>query len=102
MSTYPRIEARISALERRQTQLDARIEEVVEDTTVSFKQLSDDMTASFKQLSEYLVKTEESTEERFNKIEADITNVKEDISDVKTTLKQHTVLLTQILEHLLK
>ncbi len=113
MSTHPRLEARVSALERRQINTETHIEEVTgeitasvkqlsEDMAASFKQLSEDMAASFKQLSEYLTKTEESTEERFSKIETDITNIKEDIIDVKTTLKQHTVLLTQILEHLPK
>ncbi len=55
MSTYPRLEARVGAQERQQTILNARIEE-----------LADDMTGSFKQLSEYLGKIEN----RFDKIEA--------------------------------
>lgn len=33
MSTYPRLEARVTALERRQTFLDARIEALSEDMT---------------------------------------------------------------------
>jgi uncharacterized protein involved in exopolysaccharide biosynthesis len=47
MSTHPRLEARVSAQERRQTNIEARIEE-----------LSEDITASFKQVSEYLGKIE--------------------------------------------
>ena len=93
MSTYPRLEARVSALERRQINTDARVEEIAEDITTNFKHLSRDMEASFKQLTEYLDKTEKQTEERFNKIETDII-------DVKTTLQEHTALLTQILERL--
>lgn len=93
MSTYPRLEARVSALERRQINTDARIEEVNEDMTTGFKHISKDMEAGYKQLTEYQMKTEENAEERFNKIEA--------------TLNQHTArfdqleaLLTQILERL--
>ncbi len=93
MSTQPRLEARVSAQERRQINLDARVEEIAEDISTNFKQISRDIEASFKQFTEYLAKIEEQTEERFNKIETDII-------DVKTTLKQQTALLTQILERL--
>ena|SRR5216110_375338 len=68
MSTHPRIESRVSAQERRQLILDARIEE-----------LSEDMTASFKQLSEYLGKIED----RFDKIEATMAT-KEDLATMAT------------------
>ena len=58
MNIYPRIESRVSAQERRQLALDARIEE-----------LSEDMTASFKQLAGYQIKTEQQIDTRFDKIE---------------------------------
>jgi hypothetical protein len=47
MSIQPRLEARVSAQERRQLNIDARIEE-----------LSEDITSSFKHLSEHLGKIE--------------------------------------------
>jgi hypothetical protein len=77
MSTHPRIESRVSAQERRQLILDARIEE-----------LSEDMTASFNQLSEYLGKIED----RFDTIEKDMAEIKttmvtkEDLAEIKTTM----------------
>ncbi len=51
MNTFPNLEARVSAQERRQTILDARIEELSQSTATGFKQLSADMTTSMKQLS---------------------------------------------------
>jgi hypothetical protein len=75
MSMYPRLESRVSAQERRQLIIDARIEE-----------LSEDMTVSFKQLSEYLGKIED----RFDKVEGDISVLKGDVATLKgdvTTLK---------------
>ncbi len=68
MNIFPRLEARVSAQERRQLTVDARIEE-----------LSEDMTASFKQLSEYLGKIED----RFDKVEGDITVLKGDVATLK-------------------
>ena len=57
MCIYPRLESRVSVMERRQNMLEALIEELSEDTAASFKQvntriegLSKDMTTSFKQL----------------------------------------------------
>ena len=79
MSAYPRFEARISALERRQINTDARVEEVDENTAASVKQLTEDMETSFKQLTDYLIKN----------VEADITDIKAtmatkaDITDIK-------------------
>jgi len=75
MNLFPRLEARVSAQERRQLTIDARTEE-----------LSEDMTASFKQLSEYLGKIED----RFDKVEGDLTVLKADVATLKgdvTTLK---------------
>ncbi len=86
MSAHPRLEARVSAQERRQNNLEARIEE-----------LSEDMTASFKQVSDYLNKIEERLDQ------SEVTKAtKEDIRTITTTLNQHTTLLTQILELLSK
>jgi len=82
MSAYPRFEARISALERRQINTDARVEEVDENTAASVKQLTEDMETSFKQLTDYLIKN----------VEADITDIKAtmatkaDITDIKATM----------------
>src|SRR5579863_3298242 len=87
MSTYPPLEARVSALERRQIHLDARIEEV--DITTSFKHHSEDMTASFKQVSDYFIKTDE----RLDNIEADITTIKATMA----TKEDLTALETRIL-----
>jgi BMFP domain-containing protein YqiC len=78
--SFLRLEARVSALEQRQTNTEIRIEEVFKEMTNSiaqladkmeagFKNIHDDMEESFKQFTEYLMKTEEETEKRFNKIE---------------------------------
>lgn len=40
MSTHPPIEARVSALERRQTNLETHVEELSEDIMTSLKHLS--------------------------------------------------------------
>ncbi len=69
MSTHPRIEARVSALERRQLNLEAHTEELADDITASIKQLSGDMKASFKQLVDYQIQTEHQINARFEKIE---------------------------------
>jgi predicted nucleic acid-binding Zn-ribbon protein len=100
MSSHPRLEARVSALERRQVNLETRVEEITEDMTAGFWQLSGDTEANFKQLTEFLIKTQEKNEERFHKIETDIMTIKEQVTDVKSALRQHTALLTQILERL--
>jgi Tfp pilus assembly protein PilN len=96
MSIYPNLEARISALERRQIHTDTRIEEVAQD-----------MTASFGQLSEYLMKIEENNEKRFHAIETvlnDHTRLLNDhtrlLNDHTKILNDHTKLLNQILARL--
>ena len=105
MSTQlPRLEARVSAVERMQAILHARIEEVSEDSTTSIKQLQDyqiqaerrldarieelsrDMTASFKQLADYQIQTEHKIDTRFDKIEGDIATVKGDVTAVKENM----------------
>lgn len=76
MSTHPRIESRVSVLERRQINLEAHVEE-----------LSEDMLASFKQLSEHLGKIEETmaTKEDITAVKKE---VKEDITTVKKEIKE--------------
>ena len=103
LSTPPRLEARVSAQERRQSYLEARIEELSEDMQAGFKHLSRDMEASFKQVSTYFG----TIEERFDKVETDITNIKTDITniktdgtDIKTRLGRLETLLIQVLERL--
>jgi len=85
MSTYPSLEARVSALERRQINTDARIEEVTGEMTNSVKQISNDIANSFKQMSDYQGKTENLIEARFDKIEA-IMATKEDITRIETSM----------------
>lgn len=68
MDTFPRIEARVSAQERRQLILEARLEALSEDTM-----------ASYKQISEYLGRIED----RFDKIEAKMAT-KEDLTRMAT------------------
>jgi len=114
MSTYPRLESRVSAQERRQLVLDARVEELAEDVTASFKQidtrfnqvdarvteLSRDMSASFKQLVEYHIQQENQIDTRFNQVDArldkienrldrvekDVADIKGDIVDIKASM----------------
>ena len=93
MSTeLPRIEARVSAQERMQTILHARIEE-----------LSQDMIASFRQQAEYQVQLEQKVDARFDKIEADMATkgdvvaLKEDVAALeKRMLDAFQQLLTVI------
>jgi chromosome segregation ATPase len=112
MSTHPRLEARVSAVERRQTHLEAHVEELATDLTASVKFLSNDLQASFDQLVQYHIQTENQidtrfnqvdarfnrmdtrfnqVDTRFNKIEEELTAVrtelKDDIAAVKTELK---------------
>ncbi len=107
MSTQPRLEARVSAQERRLASLDARIEELSEDTTTNFKQLSESIETSFKLVSEYFGRIEAkiATKEDITEIKATMAT-KEDITEIKATMatiNQNTLtLLTQILERLPK
>jgi uncharacterized coiled-coil protein SlyX len=77
----PRLEARVGAQERMVTILNARIEE-----------LSQDMTASFRELADYQVQTERKMAARFDKIDADMVNIranmvtKEDMSAMETRI----------------
>ena len=77
MDMYLRLEARVSALERRQFNTETRIEEFARDTTMAIKQLSDDMSASFKQLTEYLATTEEKTRNVLAKLKDGSTGLKQ-------------------------
>ena len=86
MSTeLPRIEARVSAQERMQTILHARLEE-----------LAQDMKASFDQQTQYQVQIEQkidAVDARLNKIEATIAT-KEDVAALKediTTLEKRVL-----------
>lgn len=95
VSTHPRFEPRLSALERRQLDTDTRIEEMYYELTTSIKQLSNDMEASFKQLSEYLGRVEVANEERFQKIETRLDKMDARFNNVEA-------LLVQVLERLPK
>ena len=75
MTTFPPLEARVSALERRQMNTDARIEEVTEkmttsinNLTVDIKNLSDTIIVSFRHLTAYQVETERQIDTRFNQV----------------------------------
>jgi uncharacterized protein Yka (UPF0111/DUF47 family) len=85
MSTQPRLEARVSALERRQLNLETRVEEVAGDLTTDFKEFSKDTRANFKQLAEYHGRTEHEIYTRFDKIETTMAT-KEDINNIKTEI----------------
>jgi chromosome segregation ATPase len=93
MSTHPRLEARVSALERRQLNLETHVEELADDITASIKHLSDDMTASFKQLAAYQIETEHRIDTRFNKIENRLDKIeatmatKDDLATLSTNIK---------------
>jgi chromosome segregation ATPase len=93
MSIHPRLESRVSALERRQLSLEIRVEELADDITTGLKQLSDDMTASFKQLEDYQIQTEHQIDIRFNEIDARFNQVdarfnkiENDIAAIKATM----------------
>ena len=100
----PRLEARVTAVERMQAILHARIEELSADTISGYVQLKDhqiqterrldarieellhDMTASFKQLAEYQIQAEQKIDERFDKIEEDVAVIKGDVATVKENM----------------
>ena len=100
MSTYPPLEARASALERRQIIQDARMEEISKYMTTSIQQLSDDMKASFQQLADYQIKTENQLDARFNQIDAQFKQIDTRFDKVETRLDNVETLLTQILARL--
>src|SRR5579884_1675447 len=79
MSTYPPLEARVSALEHQQTILNARIEEATGNMTNSIKHLSDDMTAvkaDIKHLSNDMTA-----------VKVDINHLSNDMAAVKADIK---------------
>lgn len=86
MGTHPRLESRVSAQERQQTILNARIEELSEDMAANFKQLAGDMTASFKHLTDYQIQTEQQVSTHFDQIEKDIADIKSDLANIKVTM----------------
>ena len=95
MSTFAwtQLEARVSALERRQSNLDTRIEEVDRGATTNFKQLSKDMTTSFDQLTVYLRRIEENNAKRFQSIETTLGEHSKRFNGIETTLGEHSKIL---------
>lgn len=97
MSTYPNpsIEARVSALERRQIITDARFEDLSQDTTVHINQLSagirilsDTVEGDFKQLAEYQIRIERQVENRFNLIEEQLDQIKKVLAQIIARLPE--------------
>lgn len=102
MSTYPRLEARISAQERQQVILNARIEELAEDVTANITQLSTkveqlsdrvtqlsaDMKGSFQQLAAYQIEAERQIDTRFTQVDAQFAQVNSRLDNVETLLVQ--------------
>ena len=116
MNIYPRLEARVSVIERRQTFLEGHVEEALEDMTISIKHLSDDMTGSFKALTDYHIRTEHQIDTRFNlvdsrlykietrldKLETRFDHVETRLDKLETRFDHVETLLTQILARLPK
>ena len=75
ITQIPQLESRIGAQEQMTTILHARLVELAED-----------MTASFRQQADYQINLEHTIEARFTKIETDLGTVKEDLSAVKGDL----------------
>jgi len=100
MSTYSRLEARVSALERRQINTETHVEEVNEEITTEIKQLSRSIEASFRQAADYDSRTESQIDARFNQIDTHLNQVDARLDKIETALLQHTKILTQILERL--
>lgn len=93
MSTYPpRLEARVSAQERMQTILHARMEE-----------LAQDMSESFKQQAAYQVHFEQKVDARFDSIESKLTTLeatmatKEDLADLQSHLESRLTTVEKLL-----
>lgn len=88
VSTYPSLEARVNALERQQTILNARIEDVSLDMKNSIKQLSDSMAEGFKQLAERQVKIEQEMNNRFNQVGEEFSKIDEEFSQIDEGFSQ--------------
>jgi hypothetical protein len=93
MSTHPRLEARVTAQERRQLNLEAYMEELSEDMTASvkhlsasIKHLSDDMTASFNQQAVYQIKTENEIDSRFNQVDKHLNQIDTRLDKIEATM----------------
>jgi hypothetical protein len=86
MNLYPRIESRLSALERQQAQTNARFEEVIEDMNTNFKHITTDIEASFKQFAEYSAKVEAEDERRFHKIEGRLDKIEGRLDKIEITM----------------
>ncbi|MBE3559732.1 MAG: hypothetical protein IMW89_16550 [Ktedonobacteraceae bacterium] len=111
MSTYPSLEARISAQEQQQVFLHARIEQLSQNTTTSIKQLSDNIDTRFKQLSDDVaahfehvtgnqIKAEQQTVARLNNIETRLDKLETRLDKLETRFDKLETLLTQILARL--
>jgi hypothetical protein len=90
MYTFPCIEARVSAQERRQLILDARVEELSEDVTASYKHLSEYLGRIEEDLAKLATKDElaklaTKVEDRFSKIEATMAT-KEDLASLENRM----------------
>jgi hypothetical protein len=85
----PRIEARISAQERRQINIEARLEE-----------LSEDMIASFKQQLAEQAQFEQKVDARFDTIETKIATMamKEDIAGLEKRMLDASQQLVAVIE----
>lgn len=92
MSTQPRLEARVSALERRQTNTETHVEEVNGEITAEIKQLARSIEASFKQASDYDTAVEKQIDTQFNQVNTRLNKIettmatKEDLAAMETRI----------------
>ena len=99
MYTFPCVEARVSAQERRQLILEARIEELSEDVMTSYKHLSEHLGRIEEDLAKTATKDDLATmatkdelarlatkvEDRFSKIEATMAT-KDDLASLENRM----------------
>ncbi|SRR5579884_3044065 len=107
MSTFPRLESRVSSVEHRQTVLEARVEEKFEDMITSIKHPSYDLDASFTKLAEYQIQTEAQitaqfkiVDVRFNRVDEQFKQVNGRLDKLETRFDKMETLLTQMLVRL--
>ena len=73
---------RLSALERRQTNLETRVEEIAQDLEAKHKHLYNDMSASFNQITEYFIQIES----RLDTIEPAIVTIESRLDTIESTM----------------
>ena len=93
MNHLPSTEARIAAQEVLSTIMHARIEQLSQDMSANFREVRQEMARGFEQAFVFV-------QERFDKIEQDIAELKATQADFKATQSEHGQKLDLIVQFL--